>query len=409
MERLKNFIIITTIISLSFTDIFGQNFEIDHLKKHIHFLASNKLEGRSPGTEGEKLAYEYIQQQFIEAGLIAKGDSGFFQPFEYEKRVNPHDTIKREKIEKKGINVVGFLDNGAPTTIVIGAHYDHLGYGRSPKKHSRKYIHNGADDNASGTAGVLELAQYFGRNNKKENNNLLFICFSAEEDGLIGSKYFTAHPTIDLTQVNFMFNMDMIGRFDNTSKKLMVNGIGTSPGYAGIFTSTQNITPVTDSSGSGASDHTSFYQKNIPVIHFFTGQHKDYHKPTDDANKINYEGLQLVLQYIATKVEDLDNADKLSFTPTKQKDRQRSEFRVTLGIMPDYTYTGKGLRVDAVTDGKPAQNAGMKNGDIIQAINDQPVNDIYAYMQQLSKLEKGNTIKVSVLRKNDLLNLNVKL
>lgn len=206
------------------------------LKTHIEYLASNKLAGREPGTKGEKLAYEYIQKQFVAYGLKPQGSEGFIQTFSYKTKSSVHDTIGEGK-QKTGNNVIGFLDNGAAKTIVIGGHYDHLGkdgHGSSLDK-KKKGIHNGADDNASGTAGVLALAKYYAGNQVTEKVNFLFMCYSAEEDGLIGSKYFTNNPTYPLGQISCMINMDMIGRLNDSAQKLTVFGVGTSLVYTSIF------------------------------------------------------------------------------------------------------------------------------------------------------------------------------
>jgi Zn-dependent M28 family amino/carboxypeptidase len=408
MERLKlKFIPILLFVILF--PLSGQDFHTNDLKKHVYYLASDKLKGRAPGTRGEKLAYKYIRKEFKRAGLTPMGTSGFLQYFEYDKMRSPHDTLSTGK-KNSGVNVIGYIDNNAQNTIVIGAHYDHLGTGQvgfSPDKTSKGKIHNGADDNASGTAGVIELAKFFSKNGYRENNNFLFICFSAEEEGLIGSKHFTDNPTIDLSKVHFMYNMDMIGRLNDSTKKLMIHGVGTSPGFADLFpVSDTNLIIVTDSSGIGGSDHTSFYMKKIPVLHFFTGQHKDYHRPTDDADKINYEGMQQVLKFIAVSAEKLDEEPKLAFTPTRSRS-QRTTFKVSLGVMPDYSFTGKGMRIDAVSEGKPAQISGITEGDIIQAINNEPVDDIYAYMNLLSKFNKGDKATVTILRKKEIVRVTV--
>lgn len=383
----------------------AQNINADSLKKHVYYLASDQLGGRAPGTKGEKLAQEYIQKEFSKLGLIPKGNKGYIQAFNYRRNLNPHDTTAKKSIACKGSNVVGFLDNQAEFTLVIGAHYDHLGHGESgsplEKTGKKIVIFNGADDNASGVAGVIELARYFSTNSTKENHNLLFICFSGEEDGLIGSKYYANNPTIDIASINAMLNMDMIGRLSDSSRALMVYGVGTHPGFTELLNQhNKNFKLVLDSSGSGPSDHASFYRKNLPVLHFFTGQHSDYHKSTDDADKCNYSGSAEVLNYLAKLAEEIPGNSKLSFTPTAQKETNRGGFKVTMGIMPDYTFDGKGLRIDGVTEGKPAQKAGLKQNDVIILLGENPIQNIRDYMGCLSKYNKGDKVPVKIIREN---------
>jgi hypothetical protein len=405
----KYIILLSCMISTSI--LFAQNINQELLRKHIYYLASDKLEGRNPGTKGEKLAIEYLEKEFASYKLIPKGEKGFRQRFTYKQNLNPHDTVVKNTVEKNGTNVIGYLDNGALATLVIGGHFDHLGKGENSSSldgDAKHQIHNGADDNASGTAGVLELARYFSSNNVKEKYNMLFMCFSAEEDGLIGSKYFTNHPTIELSQINCMINMDMIGRLNDSTMKLMVYGVGTSPGYEKVFGNIKtNFNMVFDSSGVGPSDQTSFYLKNIPVLHFFTGQHKDYHKSGDDADKINYKGEQHVLEYMIKVIEAIDNESRLTFTPTKQNEQQKVSFKVTLGIMPDYSFSGKGVRVDAATEGKPATNAGIMQNDIIVKLGDTVVENIYDYMKILAGFKKGDTTTVEVERNNTIVKTQV--
>src|SRR4030095_901932 len=260
--------------------------------------------------------------------------------------------IKVELGEKKrkGHNVVGYLDNGATNIIIVGAHFDHLGHGEDGNSMLRNdvtQIHNGADDNASGTAALIELARLV-KNSKLKANNYLFIAFSGEELGLFGSKFFTEHPTVDLLKADYMINMDMVGRLSDSSKTLTIGGIGTSPSWGKTLSSIQNKSLVVkyDSSGTGPSDHTSFYRKNIPVLFFFTGLHSDYHRPSDDANKINYNGELMVIKYVYGVIEKNNNANKLAFTTTREtQTTTTARFSVTLGIMPDYTFSGTGLRV----------------------------------------------------------------
>ncbi|MER3498592.1 MAG: hypothetical protein C4308_08135 [Chitinophagaceae bacterium] len=319
--------------------------------------------------------------------------------------------------EKKrtGHNVVGFIDNKATTTIVLGAHFDHLGYGEdgnSMLRTSEKFIHNGADDNASGTAALIELAGLL-KKAKLKNNNYLFLAFSGEELGLFGSKYFVENPTIDLSSVNYMVNMDMVGRLNDSTKVLTVGGFGTSPEWSTLISPTINKAGFVikiDSSGSGPSDHTSFYRKNIPVLFFFTGLHADYHKPTDDFDKINYNGELQIVKYIYSLIEKENKKNqKLVFTKTRETQTTASaRFTVTMGIMPDYTYAGTGgVRVDGVSEGKAAQKAGLQAGDIILQLGDVNISSLENYMQALSKFKKGDTTTVKFKRGNEVLEKQV--
>ncbi|MEO7308321.1 MAG: M20/M25/M40 family metallo-hydrolase [Ferruginibacter sp.] len=504
------------------------------LQTHIGFLADDKLEGRRTGTAGEKLAYEYITNQFVEAGLLPKGENGtYIQNFEVaegkqldpstqvsingdklvldkdyfpftfspnaktetsgamalpeadaawfwdlkeileENKTNPHfdleeaiikkinnvaskgasmllifnssaikDELKfdpRSKTEKvkipvfyinnetknkyfksetasaeikleisisdkkrTGHNVIGYVDNGAVNTIILGAHYDHLGYGEDHNSlftGSTPQIHNGADDNASGTAALIELSKQLKRS-KLKNYNFLFISFSGEELGLYGSKYYTEHPTIDLAKTNYMINMDMVGRLNDSTHGLTIGGYGTSPVWGQNLATKEKYLKINfDSSGTGPSDHTSFYRKDIPVLFFFTGSHSDYHKPTDDANKINYTGELILLKYIYGVIEKTNKQGKLAFTKTRETQSQgRRSFSVSLGIMPDYTFSGTGVRADGISEGKTAEKAGIKTGDVIVQIGDHKIPDVQGYMQVLGKFKKGDATKVTVKR-----------
>ncbi len=510
---------------------------VANLQTHISYLAGDQLEGRRTGSNGEKLAYEYISTEFLKAGLLTKGDNAtFLQAFEVNdgrmvtnashliingndlaiekeyfplsfssngslttvasialqengspwfydikdlleaNKNNPHfdlvDAVKikaadaakkkattffiynssaikdelqfdpkaktipsaipviyvtkiaKEKflkdetasldiqlkieiVDKKryGHNVIGYIDNNAATTIIIGAHYDHLGYGED---HNSLYtgttslIHNGADDNASGTAALIELSKLI-KASKYKNNNYLFICFSGEELGLFGSKYFTEHPTVNFTTVNYMINLDMVGRLNDSTQGLNIGGYGTSPLWGQTLTANDKFFKIKfDSSGTGPSDHTSFYRKDIPVLFFFTGIHNDYHKPTDDADKINYTGEWMVMKYIFKLIEDTDKKGKIAFTKTRETAMSgTTSFKVALGIMPDYTFSGIGVRADGISEGKIAQKAGMKAGDIIVQLGNYKFTDVQTYMETLNKFNKGDATKVKVKRGNE--------
>jgi aminopeptidase YwaD len=306
-----------------------------------------------------------------------------------------------------GHNVIGFLNNGASSTVVLGAHYDHLGYGEDGNSlyhGAEKMIHNGADDNASGVAAMIELARLL-KLAKLKKNNYLFIAFSGEELGLFGSKYFTEHPTVNLNTVNYMVNMDMVGRLNDSTHVLTVGGYGTSPTWGALFSSNGDkkyFILKFDSSGTGPSDYTSFYRKDIPVLFFFTGMHSDYHKPTDDFDKINYDGELQVVKYIQSLMEDLNDKGKLAFSKTRESQTgTTARFSVTLGIMPDYTFNGAGVRLDGVSEGRPAFKAGLKVGDIIVKLGEYPVSSLENYMQALSKYKKGDKTTVIYKRGND--------
>lgn len=266
----------------------------NNLKNHIAFLASDKMKGRETGSRQVKKTAAYIEKQFRSFGLQPKGEEGYRQTFTAKiKKVPVADSLRLAD------NVIGFLDNGAVKTIIIGAHYDHLGHGTiggSRDTLNIGQIHNGADDNASGVAGLLELARVYSQNGVQEPFNLLFITFGAEELGLLGSLHYTEHPTIPLDQVHWMLNMDMIGRY-NPENGVAIIGYGTSNSFPEIFDGiTSDIKFYTGKDGKGGSDQTSFYLKNIPVLFFHTGGHPDYHKSTDDADKIDYAALKSILE-----------------------------------------------------------------------------------------------------------------
>lgn len=567
--KLKNFLLITLCISQS---IFAQppanadKKTTENLRTSVNFLASDKLEGRRTGTNGEKLAYEYIVSQFKAAGLATfTSDKTYLQSFDvndgkepgketslildgkarklhkdfcpypfsanvkdliisdprlvayYElaevKRKNadnPHFLIiddilnftksaadggkkivivregnEKEKSNASGVitnaakmserkpgadesakeyifsfdstdknnaaaipviyladdlsvshiaetgkgsalnliltvdvvpkirnghNVVGYLNNNAPNTIILGAHYDHLGYGED---HNSLYtgttpmIHKGADDNASGTAALIELGRWL-KNSGYKNYNYLLLAFSGEELGLYGSKYFTEHAGTDLKTVNYMINMDMIGRLNDSTHGLTVGGYGTSPSWGKIINTKDRYFKInTDSSGNGPSDHTSFYRKDIPVLFFFTGSHKDYHKPTDIADKINYNGELQIIHYIQNIIAQTDKMPKLSFSKTREVSMGRSSFKVSLGIMPDYTFSGSGVMVDGVSENRPAQKAGIQTGDIIIQLGEHKFTDVQTYMNALNKFNKGESTIVTIMRGKEQLALPI--
>ena len=316
-------------------------------------------------------------------------------------RPHAEGMIALEPVELRSMNVVGYLDNRQPYTVVIGAHYDHLGLGeRGSLSGKSGEIHNGADDNASGVAGLIELARALS-GEPGQLNNYLFIGFSGEELGLMGSRHFTASPTVDSATINYMINLDMVGRMDTADPRLIINGVGTSPAWTETIgkVSVPDVSIVTTSSGSGPSDHTSFYNKRIPALHYFTGVHSDYHRPSDDAGLINYTGLLKTIMHIRGTILLLNDRGRLDFTTTGEDSaRQTPKFKVTLGLMPDYTYQGEGLRVESIIPDRPADEAGLRTGDVIIRLGAETVRDIYDYMEALSRFEGGDTTTVGYLR-----------
>lgn len=373
----------------------------NRIKDDVAFLASDALEGRQTGTEGEKKAAKYISERFAELGLLAKGTTNYLQPFTFKPKTNPHDEVKFDVNGDgtiTGNNVIGFVDNKAENTIIIGAHYDHLGFGGegSLYRDSIKAIHNGADDNASGIAILLNLAARL--KEKNTNNNYLFMAFSGEEMGLLGSNYFIKNPTINTNKVSYMINMDMVGRMKKDST-LAVYGTGTSPIFKQVLKShNDNFKLVQQESGVGPSDHTSFYLADMPVLHFFTGQHEDYHKPGDDSEKLNYDGMYLISDYIFNIISDLDDNGKLAFRKTKNESDSTPRFKVGLGVIPDYLFDGVGMRIDGISEDKPAQKAGLQKGDIVIQLGDSTVTNMMSYMRALSVFDKGSKTKVVVKR-----------
>lgn len=396
------------------------------MHQDVAVLAHDSLMGREVGTEYEKKAAAYIAKRFEDMNLKPLGVAGYYQDFTFKRSGNPHleveyieedtdqdsaDYVETEQTYERiitGRNVIAYLDNKADYTVVIGAHFDHLGMGASGSLHRGKPdIHNGADDNASGVAMMLHFAKELQQKDAPKNNNYLFIAFSGEEEGLLGSNYFVKNPTIDLRKVTYMINMDMVGRL-NEEKSLAVYGVGTAPNLSEVVNAHKNDLQIIErESGVGPSDHTSFYLSDIPVLHFFTGQHEDYHRPSDEIDKVNFEGMDIVSKYIYNIIINLDTAEKLAFQKTKNESEDTPDFKVTLGVVPDYLYDKAGMRIDGVSEEKPAQHAGMEKGDVVKKMGKYEITDMMSYMESLSKFEKGQTITVTIEREGEPMELEV--
>lgn len=307
-------------------------------------------------------------------------------------------------------NVAGYIDNQAEYTVVIGAHYDHLGFGgRGSRSPGVNAVHYGADDNASGTAGVLESARFL-MSSGLDNHNYIFIGFSAEEKGLLGSRYFTQSNAYDMSKINFMFNYDMIGRMSGNTFTLI--GTGSSPVWDTII---DQLAPdgynVRKSvSGVGGSDHTNFYREGIPVLFFFTGIHEDYHRPSDTPDKINYPGMLTILDLSHQLIAALNEKERLPFSETPASARSTSRRSgPVLGLMPDHSFDGVGMKIQAVTQNNPAQRAGMQSGDIIVRVGETRVSDIQTYMQAMAGLQTNQKVKVAIIRNGSEMEMDVDL
>lgn len=301
--------------------------------------------------------------------------------------------------------------------LVIGAHFDHLGMGgegSSSRSGDTVAVHHGADDNASGVAMMLELAEKFASGDAGNRRSIVCIGFSGEEEGLLGSKQFVNDPPIDLSKVNAMINLDMVGRL-NEDKTLQISGVGTAAGLKDLIYSVSDTTDIKlalSEEGYGPSDHSSFYGKDIPVLFYFTGAHEDYHTPFDTYEDINYDGMVRISEQIFKVTDALVNADStLQFREAGPKKPAATRMKgVTLGIMPDFAGVIKnGLRADFITPGKPAALGGMKKGDIITSIDGKPVNNIQDYMFRMQQVKKGQTITVEVMRNDKKLGLLIQL
>lgn len=297
-------------------------------------------------------------------------------------------------------NIAGLIDNGADNTIIIGAHFDHLGMGGSSSLFTGKpAIHNGADDNASGTAGLLALARYLAKAEvaSLSGYNYLMVAFSGEEKGLLGSNYLVENLNLEHYNPRYMLNMDMIGRMEQSA--LAVNGTGTTPVWDELLDKANCGLEIKKSAtGTGPSDHTNFYYQEMPVLHFFTGTHKDYHKPTDDYEYINVEGMQRTLNFMLRLIDLSTQFKEMVFTPTKDDKKEAARFTVTLGVMPDYMYSGQGMKIDGVSPGKTAAKAGLKAGDVVKKMGAMEIEDIYQYMEALAQYKVGDSTTVTVQR-----------
>ncbi len=319
---------------------------------------------------------------------------------------------------RKGIarNVVGFLPGADPNKreeiIVIGAHYDHLGYGEvGSLAFEPGEIHYGADDNASGTAGLLELARILSLQREKLPRSVLFIAFSGEEEGLVGSAYFVRNPTVPTDKIVAMINLDMIGRL--REDRLSISGLGSSPQWEEIVkaANTDGLTLNLSQASTGGSDHTSFFMANIPVLFFFTGMHPEYHRPTDTWDTINYEGQAKVVAMVERVACHLaQREERIAFSRPSQPapaTGARAGFRVRIGIIPEYSGEANGVLLGGVVPGSPAEKAGLKAGDRIVAVMGKQVKSIEELTQLYDQMEPGKPVEFTIVRNGQEMKVQV--
>ena len=441
----------------------------DRLRTHITYLASEALQGRHTGTPGAERAAAYIAKEFGRLKLRpgsktnatkGKGDD-YLQHFPFVPRRSRTQSVHGEAVtpsepaatpQLTTSNVIGILEGSDPNlkheAIVIGAHYDHLGRDTRFSLASREGgIHYGADDNASGVAGIIELARILSSQKTKPRRSIVFIAFGGEEEGLLGSNYYVNHPVVPITNTVAMINLDMVGRLKN--KNLIIGGVGTAPEWKSMIESAnlwQGLTitaagnsnqnggrgmPVVvgangqtvvsddpsksfhltlNQDGFGPSDHSSFYTKQVPVLFFWTGTHEDYHKPSDTADKINYDGEVMILGMVAKIVREIDASDKRpTYAATKSEGTSRAStgFKVYLGTLPNYSDSGNGLLLDGVREDSPAAKAGLKAGDRIVKLAGRDVRDVYDYTAALGEMTAGQEYDVEIVRGTERLKLKL--
>ncbi len=368
----------------------------------IAFLAHDSLEGREAGRPGSVRAARWLVERFEATGLAAPED-GYLQPFTFPAAVRryPHGLHDVGGRRDTTANIVGWVPGREPAlreqALVVGAHYDHLGWGGfGSLAPGQRAIHNGADDNASGVAGVLELAQAIAAD--PPPRTVLFILFGGEELGTLGSQHYIEEPAWPLERTVAMLNLDMVGRLRRT---LTIYGTGTSdawPEIVGALTPGEGWTIRTVPDGFGPSDHAPFYGAGVPVLMFFTGSHEDYHKPEDDVSAIRAAGEVAVLERVEAVVRAAADGRAIPYAEAPVTQPRPMAFKVGLGVVPDYGFEGPGLRLSSVRPGASADRAGLAAGDVIVRLAGRDVHDVYGYTAILADLETDMAVPVVVER-----------
>jgi hypothetical protein len=374
----------------------------------VRYLADPRLEGRRAGTPGERCAAEYVAAQFRRLGLEPLGvDGSYLQPVPVPGLTNPHE------MSAVGHNVVAHLPGRDPAlrseVILIGAHVDHLGLGGmgSLAPDQTGSVHPGADDNASGVAAMLEAARRLAAD--PPARSVMFVAFTAEELGLIGSAHFVNQPPFGLEGIRAMLNLDMVGRLEGDP--LIVHGTGTAEEWGDILerANIDGIPLAFEPGGYGPSDHTSFYARDIPVLHFFTNTHADYHRPSDQWERIDTVGVRKVAHLVERVARDAaDRPAGLAVVrgvgqPPRAGGQQG--LGAYLGTIPDYTPDARGMKIGGVRAGSPAEEAGLQAGDVIVRMNERATGDIYAFTDALRAFQPGERVTMEVIRGDETLRL----
>lgn len=385
------------------------------LKEHVEFFTADVLEGRLTGSPGEQLATQYIAQTFRDIGLVPAGDNGsFFQEF----------TLPGHP-EQKGRNVLALLKRSTKNNqmTIIGAHADHLGHGElggSRAGQNQGAIHPGADDNASGVAVVLEAAAQLSALDKRGllpgTDNILFAAWSGEEYGVLGSTHFMTHYTDSITsktthsKINTVINLDMVGHLD---KNLIIQGVGSSTNWAPLINSAKlqtNLKVSLQNDPYLPTDSTSFYIKGIPGINLFTGAHDDYHTPNDRATTLNYKGIKKVTEFVITLCTRIMAASKpIAYHEcAKPKNHNQDRLNIYLGTIPDYAHSNHtGVTLSGVAHRSPAEQGGLKQGDVIVTLARSNIHDIYDYSKALNALTVDKPVTLAVIRNGKKIQLTV--
>ena len=382
----------------------------------LAYLAADARQGRGVGTVGLDSAAAYLAAAFARAGLQPPaGQDGYFQTFTIDPgaAAAAHAGAGGQRVK----NVVGVLPGRGPLAeqvVVVGAHYDHLGLGgfASLDPDSVGVVHNGADDNGSGTVGLLEIARQLARRQAENARTLILIAFTGEELGLLGSDYYVKHPVVPIDKTVAMVNLDMVGRLQND--RVTVFGTQTATEFAALLDSlraTRGLTIAGSGDGYGRSDQSSFFAADVPVLHFFTGTHEDYHRASDDADKINVAGIARIAELasdvawtLATRKPALTFVDAEPPAPVAG-----GGYGAYLGTIPDMSESPGGVRLTGVRAGSPAEAAGVQKGDIIVQIGEHDVKDLYQMTDALRAYKPGDSVIVAVMRDGKRLELSATL